>query len=95
MTPHILMLGICLLPLTAAAQGYDIPSNPQQRDAKQMRLIQNDARGHYRRQSAKCMNAYPENHDDYLQCVQNGRAEVRSNAPTRRYYMPMPAAYRE
>jgi hypothetical protein len=82
----------CLQPAAGMAQGR--PDASRERGYR-MQVIQNDEREHLRRQSAKCMNAYPESHQDYLQCIQNGREAAQADAPKRRYFMPMPAAYRE
>jgi hypothetical protein len=86
-----------LLPLPALARekGFDggpadprsfQPDNPRpradQRPPRPM-MIPHEARGMQRRQGAKCMNAYPDDHGSFTDCMKSG-------GYSRPQLMPMP-----
>lgn len=97
------MLALCLISLVAAApasardRGIDGgPADPRnfrpdtpiaERAHDRPMMIPNDARSSHRRQSAKCMNAYPDDHGGFTNCIKGG-----GNYSNRRQFMPMPAS---
>ncbi len=86
------LLGICLSS-PARAQYYDMPAptpvyvenRPSQRP---MPMLRNELRQEQRRQGAKCMNAYPEDHSGFTNCIRNENQSNRT-FPARMHYMPM------
>lgn len=56
-----------------------------------MPMMRNDIRFEHRRQGAKCMNAYPEDHGGFSNCIRNERATSPFQSGERRQFMPMPA----
>lgn len=97
------LLTLCLLSLVAATpahardRGRDggpadprnfAPDNPiAARSHDRPMMIPNDARSSHRRQSAKCMNAYPDDHGGFTNCIKEG-----DNYGSRRQFMPMPGS---
>lgn len=64
----------------AFAQYYDMP-HPNERPVsfsprarEPMPMMRYNARQEHRRQSAKCMNAYPEDHSGFTDCIENENA---------------------
>ena len=93
----ILCLGLTLAaPLAAEArpdrgpQGFDGGFEPPHFDRPSHRerpmMIPNEARSQHRRQSAKCMNAYPDDHGGFTDCIRSDGGGFGG----RRQYMPMP-----
>ncbi len=86
------------LPQLAHAQYYGYQMPPEQAHGKHERpmpMMRNDVRLEHRRQGAKCMNAYPEDHGGFTSCIKNER-EGSQFQGGRRQFMPMavePADY--
>lgn len=91
------LMAFALLAASAAmpahAQYFDAdpPPRPQgrpQQGERPMPMIRNDARFEHRRQGAKCMNAYPEDHGGFTSCIREERATSPYRG-SRRQFMPM------
>ncbi len=92
------ILLMAILPLAAfaatpalAQQFAPPPPNHMQFNSpseRPMPMMRNDVRFEHRRQGAKCMNAYPEDHNNFTSCMREERASspFRGN---RRQFMPM------
>ena len=78
---------------SAHAQYYAAEPQPVQFERpgneRPMPMIRNDARIEHRRQGAKCMNAYPEDHGAFSTCIKSEREGSRFHG-NRRQLMPMP-----
>lgn len=91
-------VGSALLALVAASPAYaqfrDTPPEPRPMQFRQdgerpMPMFRNDIRLEHRRQGAKCMNAYPEDHGAFTSCIRNERQSSPFQGQ-RRQFMPMP-----
>lgn len=89
----IRMLLLCAFAAPAYAQPDGPPPPPPRFDGGRppppMPMLRNDIRLEHRRQGAKCMNAYPEDHGAFVSCIENERAGSPFQSG-RRQFMPMP-----
>ncbi len=99
MNKHVASLGFCILALAASpfAVHAQLAHDPQPQPAlfemqpreRPMPMMRNDVRREHRRQGAKCMNAYPEDHGGFTSCIKNEREGSPFRSP-RPQFMPMP-----